>query len=243
MRCWPCTAARASTSCRRLEGGRGPHRLGAGVHGGPRRPHRGGGRGRRRGRGAGAVARPPSATSSPITCPSRVPLMTADLRRFAQCGLYQGLASLTDGFLQVEEEFFDEIFEDWGRGRRNKPHHGAGPCGSFPPTACLATQGRMREEGSRPSLQNDEKAADQAAPKKDGRPVVARRALCVGLGGTAALVGLGAVRYAGSATAACARPQARTRTPSCRARMPLREVPDQARPAASSPRRTWRTVC
>ena len=35
-----------------------------------------------------------------------------DLRRFAQCGLYQGLASLTDGFLQVEEEFFDEIFED-----------------------------------------------------------------------------------------------------------------------------------
>ena len=43
---------------------------------------------------------------------SWVPLMTADLRRFAQCGLYQGLASLTDGFLQVEEEFFDEIFED-----------------------------------------------------------------------------------------------------------------------------------
>ena len=43
---------------------------------------------------------------------SWAPLMTADLRRFAQCGLYQGLASLTDGFLQVEEEFFDEIFED-----------------------------------------------------------------------------------------------------------------------------------
>ena len=43
---------------------------------------------------------------------SWVPLMTADLRRFAQCGLYQGRASLTDGFLQVEEEFFDEIFED-----------------------------------------------------------------------------------------------------------------------------------
>ena len=41
-------------------------------------------------------------------------LMTADLRRFAQCGLYQGLASLTDGFLQVEEEFFDEIFETEG---------------------------------------------------------------------------------------------------------------------------------
>ena len=47
---------------------------------------------------------------------SWVPLMTADLRRFAQCGLYQGLASLTDGFLQVEEEFFDEIFEDEGEG-------------------------------------------------------------------------------------------------------------------------------
>ena len=46
--------------------------------------------------------------------------------------------------------------------------------------------------------ENDEKAAE-AAPKKDGRPVITRRALCVGLGGTAALVGLGAVRYAGSA--------------------------------------------
>ena len=45
---------------------------------------------------------------------SWAPLMTADLRRFAQCGLYQGLASLTDGFLQVEEEFFDEIFETEG---------------------------------------------------------------------------------------------------------------------------------
>lgn len=45
---------------------------------------------------------------------SWVPLMTADLRRFAQCGLYQGLASLTDGFIQVEQEFFDEIFGDEG---------------------------------------------------------------------------------------------------------------------------------
>ncbi|MCQ5072297.1 hypothetical protein NE591_15120, partial [Adlercreutzia sp. DFI.6.23] len=44
--------------------------------------------------------------------------------------------------------------------------------------------------------ENDEKAAE-AAPKKDGRPVITRRALCVGLGGTAALVGLGAVRYRG----------------------------------------------
>lgn len=38
-----------------------------------------------------------------------------------------------------------------------------------------------------------------AAPKKEGRPVITRRALCAGLGGTAALLGLGAVRYAGSA--------------------------------------------
>ena len=36
--------------------------------------------------------------------------------------------------------------------------------------------------------ENDEKAAE-AAPKKDGRPVITRRALCVGLGGTAALFG------------------------------------------------------
>ncbi|MFR5091391.1 MAG: 4Fe-4S binding protein [Adlercreutzia equolifaciens] len=62
--------------------------------------------------------------------------------------------------------------------------------------------------------ENDEKAAE-AAPKKEGRPVITRRALCVGLGGTAALVGLGAVRYAGSARW-CARPEARTRAPSCR---------------------------
>ena len=39
--------------------------------------------------------------------------MTADLRRFAMQSL-PGLASLTDGFLQVEEEFFDEIFETEG---------------------------------------------------------------------------------------------------------------------------------
>ena len=55
----------------------------------------------------------------------------------------------------------------------------------------------MREE-EKTMAENDEKAAE-AAPKKDGRPVITRRALCVGLGGTAALVGLGAVRYAGSA--------------------------------------------
>ena len=48
---------------------------------------------------------------------SWVPLMTADLRRFAQCGLYQGLASLTDGFLQVEGEFFDEIFAEDAAGK------------------------------------------------------------------------------------------------------------------------------
>ena len=48
---------------------------------------------------------------------SWVPRMTADLRRFAQCGLYQGLASLTDGFLQVEGEFFHEIFAEDAAGK------------------------------------------------------------------------------------------------------------------------------
>lgn len=45
----------------------------------------------------------------------------------------------------------------------------------------------------------EEKVPDAAQPKKEQRPVITRRALCVGLGGTAALLGLGAVRYAGSA--------------------------------------------
>ncbi|MFR0868082.1 MAG: hypothetical protein ACLSGS_03250 [Adlercreutzia sp.] len=51
--------------------------------------------------------------------------------------------------------------------------------------------------------ENDEKAAE-AAPKKDGRPVITRRALCVGLGGTAALVGLGCCRRCARW---CARPE------------------------------------
>ena len=40
---------------------------------------------------------------------------------------------------------------------------------------------------------------EKAALPRKKRPAITRRALCVGLGGTAALVGLGAVRYAGSA--------------------------------------------
>ena len=35
-----------------------------------------------------------------------------------------------------------------------------------------------------------------AAPKKEGRPVISRRALCVGLGGTAALLRTSAARFA-----------------------------------------------
>lgn len=45
---------------------------------------------------------------------SWVPLMTADLSRFAHTGLYQGLASLTNGFLEVEQEFFDDLFGSEG---------------------------------------------------------------------------------------------------------------------------------
>lgn len=43
---------------------------------------------------------------------SWVPLMTNDLSRFAKTGLYQGLAHLTNGFLEVEQEFFDDLFEN-----------------------------------------------------------------------------------------------------------------------------------
>lgn len=38
-----------------------------------------------------------------------VPMMTADMRRLAKTGLYQGLARLTDGFLEAEGEFLEEI--------------------------------------------------------------------------------------------------------------------------------------
>lgn len=41
-----------------------------------------------------------------------VPLMTADMRTFAKSGLYRGLATLTEGYLEVEQELFDELLGD-----------------------------------------------------------------------------------------------------------------------------------
>jgi len=41
-----------------------------------------------------------------------VPLMTADMRTFARSGLYKGLATLTEGYLEVEQELFDELLGD-----------------------------------------------------------------------------------------------------------------------------------
>ena len=38
-----------------------------------------------------------------------VPLMTTDMRVFARTGLYKGLAVLTDGYLQMEEELLGEL--------------------------------------------------------------------------------------------------------------------------------------
>ena len=35
--------------------------------------------------------------------------MTADMRVFARTGLYKGLAVLTDGYLQMEEELLGEL--------------------------------------------------------------------------------------------------------------------------------------
>lgn len=40
---------------------------------------------------------------------SWVPMMTADLRRFARTGLYRGLADLTDGFLECDHTFLREV--------------------------------------------------------------------------------------------------------------------------------------
>lgn len=40
---------------------------------------------------------------------SWVPLLTKDMRSFAQTDLYQGLASLTDGFLETDQEFLEEV--------------------------------------------------------------------------------------------------------------------------------------
>lgn len=37
---------------------------------------------------------------------SWVPMMTADMKRFAKTDLYQGLAYLTDGFLNTDKAFW-----------------------------------------------------------------------------------------------------------------------------------------
>ncbi len=41
-----------------------------------------------------------------------VPMMTADLRGFAKTDLYKGLACLTDGFLQEDAAFLDELLSE-----------------------------------------------------------------------------------------------------------------------------------
>lgn len=41
-----------------------------------------------------------------------VPLLTAELRKFAQTDFYRGLAELTDGFLQEDGEFLEGAIED-----------------------------------------------------------------------------------------------------------------------------------
>lgn len=41
-----------------------------------------------------------------------VPLFTPEIRRFAKTNFYQGLSTLTDGFLEVDREFLDEILVD-----------------------------------------------------------------------------------------------------------------------------------
>lgn len=46
---------------------------------------------------------------------SWVPLLTADMKGHAKCGLYRGTAELTEGMLEVEEEFFDEVLEGGDR--------------------------------------------------------------------------------------------------------------------------------
>lgn len=43
---------------------------------------------------------------------SWVPMLTLDMRRFAKTDLYQGLAALTDGFLETDEEFLNDILAE-----------------------------------------------------------------------------------------------------------------------------------
>lgn len=41
-----------------------------------------------------------------------VPMMTADMHRFAKTDFYRGLANITEGFLQIDNEFLDELFAE-----------------------------------------------------------------------------------------------------------------------------------
>lgn len=41
-----------------------------------------------------------------------VPRMVADIKKFARTGFYQGLGFLTEGFLQVDEEFLYDLVND-----------------------------------------------------------------------------------------------------------------------------------
>ena len=36
-------------------------------------------------------------------------MMTSDMKRFAQTDFYRGLAYLTDGFLQTDQTFLDDV--------------------------------------------------------------------------------------------------------------------------------------
>lgn len=40
------------------------------------------------------------------------PMLTGDMKTFAQTKMYQGLAYLTDGFLQTDEQFLEELLDD-----------------------------------------------------------------------------------------------------------------------------------
>jgi TorA maturation chaperone TorD len=41
-----------------------------------------------------------------------VPMMTADMKRFAKTDLYQGLAYLTEGFLETDVEFLEDVLSE-----------------------------------------------------------------------------------------------------------------------------------
>lgn len=43
---------------------------------------------------------------------SWTPMMTSDLRKYAQTDFYQGLALLTDGFVELDGEFLDEVLSE-----------------------------------------------------------------------------------------------------------------------------------